>query len=76
MSHQALKDALAKFGNNQSKFAAALGTSQQRISYLLARGNSLPAELVIACERETGVSRHRLRPDIYPPEAPAQGAAA
>lgn len=26
----------------------------------------LPAEYVIAVEEKTGVSRHRLRPDIYP----------
>lgn len=66
MSHEALKRALAFCGDNQSEFARRIGTSQQRVSYLILRENSLPAELVLACERETGVSRHELRPDVYP----------
>ena len=27
----------------------------------------LPGEFVLSIERETGVSRHELRPDLYPP---------
>lgn len=28
----------------------------------------VPAERVIEVERRTGIARHELRPDIYPPE--------
>jgi DNA-binding transcriptional regulator YdaS (Cro superfamily) len=66
MSHEALKRALAKADGNQSAFAAAVGTSQQRISYLLAKKKPLPAELVLKTEEAYGIPRHELRPDIYP----------
>jgi DNA-binding transcriptional regulator YdaS (Cro superfamily) len=66
MSHEALKRALAKADDNQSAFAAAVGTSQQRISYLLKNGKSMPAELVLKTEEVYGIPRHELRPDIYP----------
>lgn len=62
----ALQRAFSKFDRNQSAFAKAIGTSQQRVSYVFARGNVLPADLVIRCERATGISRHELRPDLYP----------
>jgi DNA-binding transcriptional regulator YdaS (Cro superfamily) len=66
MSHPALKRALGAFGDNQSRFAAAIGTSQQLVSYWLRNGKALPAEHVLAAERATGISRHELRPDLYP----------
>lgn len=62
----AFQRALAKFDDNQTLFANAIATSQQRISYLVRKSRPLPAELVLAVERETGISRHELRPDIYP----------
>lgn len=34
-----------------------------------------PAERVLEIERATGVSRHDLRPDLYPRESPAPEAA-
>lgn len=68
MSHSALKRALAFFDGNQSKFAAAIGTSQQLVSYWVRNEKELPAEFVLATERETGISRHELRPDLYPRE--------
>lgn len=61
----ALVDAV-KTAGSQSAFARGVGTSQQRISYLITHGRVLPAELVRAAEELTGVSRHVLRPDIYP----------
>jgi hypothetical protein len=44
----------------------------------MLRRKSLPAEHVLAVEAATGISRHELRPDIYPvqssgPEAPPEG---
>jgi hypothetical protein len=38
--------------------------SQQIVSYWLKRGY-LPAELVVRAELMTGVSRFRLRPDVF-----------
>jgi DNA-binding transcriptional regulator YdaS (Cro superfamily) len=66
MSHDAFRRALAKFDNNQSEMARAIGTNQQRISYVLNQGNPMPAELVLNCERATGITRYELRPDLYP----------
>lgn len=66
MSHQALKRALAHFDDNQSKLAAAIGTSQQNISNWIRQEKSLPAEFVLRTEEATGISRHELRPDLYP----------
>lgn len=66
MSHEALKRAVSAFDNNQSRFAAAVGTSQQLVSYWLRNEKALPAEFVLAAERATGISRHDLRPDLYP----------
>ena len=66
MSTTALKRALAKFDDNQSKFAAAIGTSQQLVSYWLRNEKVLPADFVLRTEAETGISRHDLRPDLYP----------
>lgn len=71
MSSLAFKKALAHFDGNQSAFAKAVGTSQQRISYVAQRGNSCPPDLVLATERATGISRHALRPDLYPVEESA-----
>lgn len=67
MSKAALERAVDLAGS-QSKFAAAIGTSQQLVSYWLANSKPLPAEFVLATEAALGVSRHDLRPDIYPLE--------
>lgn len=71
MSHKAFKRALKSFDDNQSRLAAAIGTSQQLVSYWLKNGKSLPAEFVLATEKATGISRHDLRPDLYPREESA-----
>lgn len=68
MSNSALQRALAFFDGNQSKFAEAIGTSQQLVSYWIRKGKELPAEFVLKTEAETGISRHDLRPDLYPRE--------
>jgi len=70
MSYEAFARAVTAAGN-QSRFAAAVGTSQQNVSNWLAAKRSLPAEFVLAAEREFGVSRHDLRPDLYPRESAA-----
>jgi DNA-binding transcriptional regulator YdaS (Cro superfamily) len=54
------------FDGNQSRFAEAIGTSQQNISNWLRKGAPLPAEYVLKAEAATGIERHKWRPDIYP----------
>ncbi|KTF68659.1 transcriptional regulator [Sphingomonas sp. HT-1] len=66
--HDALRAAVLQADNNQSKFAAAIGTSQQLVSYWLKNRRPLPAEYVLPAERAGFGSRHDLRPDLYPRE--------
>jgi DNA-binding transcriptional regulator YdaS (Cro superfamily) len=68
MANSALARALGCFDNNQTKFADAIGTSQQLVSYWIRTSKEIPAEFVLETERQTGISRHELRPDIYPRE--------
>lgn len=62
------------FEGNQSKFADAIGTSQQNISNWLRKGQQLPAEFVLKAEEATGIDRHTWRPDIYPASDAAKAA--
>lgn len=64
--HLRLRAAVDKADGNQSKFAAAIGTSQQLVSYWLKKERPLPAEYVLPAEAAGFGSRHELRPDIYP----------
>jgi DNA-binding transcriptional regulator YdaS (Cro superfamily) len=51
----------------QTRLADRIGTTQSRLWYWLSRSKrGAAAEFVLAIERETGVSRHELRPDLYP----------
>lgn len=50
-----------------------LGVSYQAVHKWFRKGK-IPAERVLAVEAATGVSRHRLRPDIYPAEDHQQAA--
>lgn len=59
----------------QSALGRLIGRTQQAISRRLATGRVLWAEDVLTVERATGISRHRLRPDVYGP-GPAEDAAA
>ena len=52
---------------SQSAFQRRTGIKQQTVSNLLRRGDLLPPEYVLTTEREFGVSRHVLRPDIFGP---------
>ncbi|MBS7532096.1 helix-turn-helix domain-containing protein [Ancylobacter sonchi] len=51
--------------------ARPLGISSQAVS----QWRRAPAKHVLNIERVTGVSRHDLRPDLYPREPSQQGAA-
>lgn len=61
---------------SQKAMADALDISQQSVSEALKRGKA-PAGWCIPLERATGgkVTRHELRPDLYPVESPSQIAA-
>lgn len=71
---EALQLAVSRAGT-QEKFAIALGVSQPTVWRWMQSSKRIPAEFVLTVEREFGVSRHDLRPDIYPrdyPPAPEQ----
>ena len=74
---EALVEACLKAGG-QTKLGEGLGKSQAHVWHWLNKGR-LPAEDVLKVEELTGISRHRLRPDIYPREgadpSPAQSGA-
>ena len=70
--YPALGKAIATLGG-QVKLADAIQTSQQNVSNWLRTGKVAP-DKVILIEKVTGVSRHELRPDIYPPEESKQAA--
>ena len=71
---EALQAALIE-AKSQSALARICGVGQPAVSKWLQSGKHLPAEHVIAVERKTGVSKHLLRPDIYPVDlsSPSQG---
>lgn len=60
---KALEDAINRAGN-QSRLADLLGLSRQAVQ----RWNICPVRHALKVEGATGVSRHALRPDIYPRE--------
>lgn len=51
----------------QSPFARLIQRGQSTVHGWLKDGKPLPAELVLIVEDATGVSRFRLRPDLYKP---------
>lgn len=69
MIKQALESAIDKAGG-QTKLANAIGKTQGHVSNWLRR-EYIPAEMVLPIEAATGVSRHELRPDLYPREEAA-----
>lgn len=62
---EALEAAIETAGS-QTKFARDLGTYQTMVWRWINQSKQLPAEYVLEAERLYGVSRHELRPDIYP----------
>lgn len=52
--------------------ADRIGTRQQMVSYWLTKSKrGVPAEFVLPIERETGITREELRPDLWPAEVGA-----
>lgn len=62
---EALCAAIERAGT-QEAFAEAVGVAQPTVSRWVHTTKQLPAEYVLAAEALTGISRHDLRPDIYP----------
>lgn len=58
--------AVRKAGS-QSAFGRLIGKRQSTVAEWLKAGR-IPAEQVLDVEQATGISRHELRPDIYPDE--------
>jgi len=69
---EALQAALAAAGS-QSELARICSVSQPAVWKWLQSSKRLPAEYVLRVEAATGVSRHVLRPDIYPEDLPPAG---
>ena len=58
---------LKRRGLKAKQVAKELGVSEPAVSHWSR--SRVPAERVIDIERVTGISRHDLRPDLYPVEA-------
>jgi DNA-binding transcriptional regulator YdaS (Cro superfamily) len=56
--------------------AADLGIDVRYLWQMATGRRRIPAERVLPIEAITGISRHDLRPDIYPRERPARPAQA
>lgn len=67
---KALQDFIKTHG--LKRVATDIGIRYQSIQDWNRTGR-IPAERVIAVERVTGISRHDLRPDIYPNESEPAG---
>jgi len=55
-----------KVAGSQLAFAGIIGVTQSAVSKMLAANRPLDGDYVLAAERGTGISRHDLRPDLYP----------
>lgn len=62
---QALEKAVEAAGG-QSELARRLGKKQSHVWNWLHRDKKVPADMALKIEKATGVSRHDLRPDLYP----------
>ena len=63
-----------KDAGGQSAVARALGLGGQgTVSSWIMRGK-IPAEYVLRLEQMSGVSRHELRPDLYPRDSVGEAA--
>ncbi len=63
----ALRRAKEKLGSEQA-LADVVGVKQPSVNYMLRSGKRVPAEWCIPVEEATGITRHALRPDLYPIE--------
>lgn len=66
---EALQIAVDRAGS-QAALARIAGVSPTAVWKWCQSSKRMPAEFVLKAEAATGVSRHLLRPDIYPVEVP------
>jgi DNA-binding transcriptional regulator YdaS (Cro superfamily) len=59
-----------EIAGSQNKLARALGISTTSVWKMVNQAKRMSHQFVLAAEAATGVSRHQLRPDIYPIEPP------
>lgn len=57
-----------RVAGSQSAFGRMIGKRQSVVFGWLRANRPLPAEYVLKVEEVTGISRHDLRPDLYPRE--------
>lgn len=57
--------AIQKAGS-QANLAKSIEVSRSRVWNWVNRDPKIPAEMVLRIEAATGISRNKLRPDIYP----------
>lgn len=62
------KERAVEAAGGVTRLAEALGIGRSAVS----QWPRVPVERVLAVEAATGVPRHELRPDIYPPPAPVE----
>ena len=62
---------LIKVAGSQEKLASSVGLSQQAISRWL-KTDRVPAEHARKVADATGIPTHRIRPDIFPIQEPAE----
>lgn len=67
--YEALQSAVSAIGS-QAGLGEICDVSQTAVWKWLQSTKRLPAEYVLRVEAATGISRHHLRPDIYPLELP------
>ena len=67
--YEALQNA-AEIAGSQSALAKICGVGQPAVWKWMQSSKRVPAEYVLRIEAATGISRHYLRPDIYPVELP------
>ena len=64
ISESPIKDYRARAGMSLERMAAAFGVNKSTV--LRWEMGRVPADRVLDVERATGISRHELRPDLYP----------
>jgi DNA-binding transcriptional regulator YdaS (Cro superfamily) len=69
-SRKVLDDVIREIGS-QSALARLIGISQPAVSGWVRKALPIPPEHVLTIEGATGISRHRLRPDVYGPMSKA-----
>jgi DNA-binding transcriptional regulator YdaS (Cro superfamily) len=67
---EALRRAKELLGSEQA-VAGIIGRTQSAVNQILSRGKRVPAEWCLPIERATAgkITRHQLRPDLYPSES-------